>query len=76
LPAAIKDKGEISAAIVPNYPPMDFKDPATNTLTGFDFDLGNALAERLGVKIKWQETGFEQMLSGLTPSAWTSCCRA
>jgi len=26
LPAAIKDKGEISAAIVPNYPPMDFKD--------------------------------------------------
>ncbi|NJI25267.1 ABC transporter substrate-binding protein, partial [Aeromonas veronii] len=26
LPSAIKDKGEISAAIVPNYPPMDFKD--------------------------------------------------
>ncbi|WP_426161109.1 transporter substrate-binding domain-containing protein, partial [Pseudomonas sp. DWR1-3-2b2] len=66
LPAAIKDKGEISAAIVPNYPPMDFKDPATNKITGLDFDLGNALAERLGVKIKWQETGFEQMLSGLT----------
>ena len=39
---------------------------ATNKLTGLDFDLGNALAERLGVKIKWQETGFEQMLSGLT----------
>lgn len=52
LPAAIKDKGEISAAIVPNYPPMDFKDTATNKLTGLDFDLGNALAERLGVKIK------------------------
>jgi len=66
LPASIKDKGEISAAIVPNYPPMDFKDTATNQLTGVDVDLGQALAERLGVKIKWQETGCEQMLSGLT----------
>lgn len=31
LPASIKDKGEIVVAIMPNYPPMDFKDPATNT---------------------------------------------
>ncbi|SDB40035.1 ABC transporter substrate-binding protein [Pseudomonas sp. NFACC13-1] len=66
LPASIKAKGEIVVAIMPNYPPMDFKDPATNTLTGFDYDLGNALAERLGVKIKWQETGFEQMINALT----------
>lgn len=66
LPASIKDKGEIVVAIMPNYPPMDFKDPATNTLTGVDVDLGNALAERLGVKIKWQETGFEQMINALT----------
>ncbi|MGN8342402.1 ABC transporter substrate-binding protein [Pseudomonas sp. SMV71] len=66
LPASIKDKGEIVVAIMPNYPPMDFKDPATNTLTGLDYDLGNALAERLGVKIKWQETGFEQMINALT----------
>lgn len=66
LPASIKAKGEIVVAIMPNSPPMDFKDPATNTLTGFDYDLGNALAERLGVKIKWQETGFEQMINALT----------
>ncbi|MGF6330621.1 polar amino acid transport system substrate-binding protein [Pseudomonas sp. BS3782 TE3695] len=66
LPASIKAKGEVVVAIMPNYPPMDFKDPATNTLTGLDVDLGNALAERLGVKIKWQETGFEQMINALT----------
>ena len=66
LPASIKEKGEIVVAIMPNYPPMDFKDPATNKLTGLDYDLGNALAERLGVKIKWQETGFEQMINALT----------
>lgn len=66
LPASIKEKGEIVVAIMPNYPPMDFKDPATNQLTGLDYDLGNALAERLGIKIKWQETGFEQMINALT----------
>lgn len=66
VPASVKEKGAIIAAIVPNYPPMDFKDTATNTLTGLDVDLGNALAERLGVKIAWQETAFEQMVSGLT----------
>ncbi|MDB6051526.1 MAG: transporter substrate-binding protein [Pseudomonas sp.] len=65
LPAAIKEKGVLVVAIMPNYPPMDFKDPATNTLTGIDYDLGNALAQRLGVKIQWQETAFEQMVSGL-----------
>ena len=47
VPASLKEKGEITAAIVPNYPPMDFKDTSTNTLTGLDVDLGNALAERL-----------------------------
>jgi len=66
LPASIKAKGEIVAAIMPNYPPMDFKDPANNELTGVDFDLGNALAQRLGVKMKWQETSFEQMINALT----------
>lgn len=66
LPAAIKDKGFIAAGIMPNYPPMDFKDPATNQLTGFDYDLGMEIGKRLGIEMKWQETAFEQMVSGLS----------
>ncbi|HEY0288369.1 MAG TPA: ABC transporter substrate-binding protein [Pseudomonas sp.] len=65
VPSSVTENGEITAAIVPNYPPMDFKDPTTKALTGVDVDLGNALAERLGVNIRWQETAFEQMASGL-----------
>jgi len=65
-PPSIKSKGQITAAIMPNYPPMDFKDPATNKLTGLDYDLGNAIAERMGIKIVWQEISFEQMVSALT----------
>ncbi|AME25804.1 MULTISPECIES: ABC transporter substrate-binding protein [Burkholderiaceae] len=59
-------KGTLTAAIVPNYPPFEYKDPATDELTGFDVDLGNALAAKMGVKLKWEETSFDQMMSALT----------
>jgi len=70
LPAAhaqtARAKGApITAAIVSNYPPMEFKDPATGKLTGFDVELGEALAAKLGTTIKWEETSFDQMLSSL-----------
>lgn len=65
-PAAIKAKGAINVAVVPNYPPFEFKDPATDKLTGFDVELGEAIAAKLGVKINWQETGFSEMISALT----------
>lgn len=65
LPSAIRQRGTIIAAMVPNYPPMEFRNPQTNELAGFDIDLGNAIAERLGVRMQWQETSFEQMLPSL-----------
>jgi len=68
LPDRIKKAGKIVAATQPNYPPIAYKDPATNTLTGFDIDLGEALAKELGVKIEWQETAFAQMISSLQTS--------
>ena len=55
----------IVAAVVPNYPPLEFKDPATAKLTGFDIELGEALAARAGTSIRWQETSFDQMMSAL-----------
>jgi len=55
----------IIAAVVPNYPPLEYKDPATGKLTGFDIELGEALAARAGTTIRWQETSFDQMMSAL-----------
>jgi polar amino acid transport system substrate-binding protein len=65
VPAEIKQNG-LKIAVVPNYPPMEFKDPATSALTGFDVDLGEALAKKLGVKAAWQETSFDQLMPGIT----------
>jgi polar amino acid transport system substrate-binding protein len=65
LPPEIVKQGSIRVAIVPNYPPMEFRDPATNALTGFDVELGEALGRKLGVKIAWQETSFDQMMPAI-----------
>jgi polar amino acid transport system substrate-binding protein len=66
LPAPALAAGEpIVAAVVPNYPPLEFKDPATGQLSGFDIELAEALASRAGTKIRWQETSFDQMMSAL-----------
>lgn len=64
--APVGGKGTLTAAIVPNYPPFEYKDPATDELTGFDVDLGQALAAKMGVKLKWEETSFDQMMSALS----------
>ena len=64
LPPEIVKSG-LKVAIVPNYPPMEFKDPATGQLAGFDVDLGEALAKKLGVKLVWQETSFDQMMPAI-----------
>src|SRR6266436_3035782 len=65
LPPEIAKQGSIRVAVVPNYPPMEFRDPATNTLTGFDVELGEALGRKLGIKIVWQETSFDQMMPAI-----------
>jgi polar amino acid transport system substrate-binding protein len=65
LPDRIKAAKTIVVANVPNYPPMEFKDPKTATLTGLDIDLGNELAKKLGVTFKWEEIAFEQMIPSL-----------
>ncbi|WNJ93207.1 ABC transporter substrate-binding protein [Bosea sp. 685] len=65
LPARIKTAGKIIVATQPNYPPIIFKDPATNTLAGLDIEIGEAIGKELGVAIEWQETAFAQMLPSL-----------
>ncbi|AZN98317.1 ABC transporter substrate-binding protein [Mesorhizobium sp. M9A.F.Ca.ET.002.03.1.2] len=66
LPERIKSAGKVIVANQPNYPPMEYKDPATNELMGVDIDLGLALAKQLGTTVEWSDIGFEQMISSLT----------
>lgn len=65
LPDRIAKAKTIKIGINPIYPPMEFKDPATGKLTGFDIDLADALAKELGVEIAWQESAFDQLMPSL-----------
>src|SRR6476620_6277693 len=66
LPPEIGKRGSLKVALVPNYPPMEFRDPATNALSGFDVDLGEAIGRKLGVKIEWQETSFAEFMPSIS----------
>ncbi|WP_102227184.1 ABC transporter substrate-binding protein [Acidimangrovimonas sediminis] len=55
----------LTVGIYPSYPPLDVKDPATGKLGGFDVALEAALAKRMGVTFKLQETSFSQFVTSV-----------
>jgi polar amino acid transport system substrate-binding protein len=64
LPERIAAAGQINVGIERDHPPMEFVDPKTGELVGFDVDLINAIAQELGVKLAYVHSRFE----GLTPN--------
>lgn len=56
--------GKLVAGLDDAFPPFGFRNEK-NELVGFDIDLGNALAERLGVKIEWQPTDWSGVIMSL-----------
>ena len=62
LPDAIRQAGVLHASVNAIYAPMEYKDAATGQLTGLDVELGAASAKRLGLKVEWSESAFEQLL--------------
>jgi len=65
VPDAVRQAGTLRLSVNAIYPPMEYKDPATDKLAGLDIDLGEALAAKLGLKIAWQESAFEQLIPSL-----------
>ena len=49
----------------PSYPPLDMRDPATGTLTGFDIELSQLLAKRMGTSFDVKETAFAQLIASV-----------
>lgn len=70
-PAVAKNKlhlvtpGELHILNNPIYPPMEFVNPSTGSMTGFDIDLGKAIAAKLGLKVRWSHSSFAQLQSSL-----------
>ena len=56
----IKRSGEIRIGTEGAFPPFNYFDER-NQLTGFEVDLGNAIAERLGLKPSTLETRLAKL---------------
>jgi polar amino acid transport system substrate-binding protein len=65
LPEAIKQAGALHLTVNSTYAPMEYRDPASNELTGLDIDLASEIAKRLSVKIIWSETPFAELIPSL-----------
>lgn len=66
LPEAIRTAGVVRIGIEATYPPMAYKDPATNERRGFNVDLVTEIARVLGLRIQWEEMAFAQLIPALT----------
>ena len=53
--AKIQDRGEITIGVKYDVPPFGLKNPQSGEIEGFDVDMGNLIAEELGVEPKFVE---------------------
>lgn len=56
-------KTVINAGTITTYPPYESRNSDSNELVGFDIDIVNAIAAKMGVKVNWVESSFEQLVS-------------
>jgi len=61
---AIQQRGTLRIGIEGTYPPFNYQDEK-GQFVGFEIDLGNALAETLGVKAQFQPTKWDGLLAAL-----------
>src|SRR5438094_1289317 len=59
----VKKAGKIVIATDALYPPNEFKQG--EHIVGFDVDLGDAIARKLGVKAEFQDVKFESIMPAL-----------
>jgi len=62
--ANIKSAGAIKIGTEGTYAPFSYHD-ASGKLTGFDVDIGRAIAEHLGVKAEFVEGKWDGLIAGL-----------
>jgi polar amino acid transport system substrate-binding protein len=65
VPAAIKQAGTITIGTDSTYAPSEFLDTDGKTVIGFDVDLFNAVAGKLGLKTDWKSAKFDDIIPGV-----------
>jgi polar amino acid transport system substrate-binding protein len=66
VPAEIKSAGKLIIGTDSTYAPNEFLDTDGKTVVGFDVDLFNAVAQKLGLTTDWQSAKFDAIIPAVT----------
>lgn len=64
----IRKSGTLVIATEGKFAPFNFVD--NGKLTGFEVDIANAVAAKMGLKVDWKMMGFDGLLIGLQQDRW------
>jgi polar amino acid transport system substrate-binding protein len=64
----IRKSGTLIVASEGKFAPFNFVD--NGKLTGFEIDIANAIAAKMGLKVEWKTMGFDGLLVGLQQDRW------
>lgn len=65
VPENIVKKGTLTIGSDASYAPNEYLPVGSNTITGMDVDMFNAVAAKLGLKTSWQNANFSTIIPGL-----------
>ncbi|HEU4676827.1 MAG TPA: transporter substrate-binding domain-containing protein, partial [Motilibacteraceae bacterium] len=65
VPDSIKSDGKILVGTDSTYAPSEFLDTDGKTIIGFDVDLFDAVAQKLGLKAEFQTAPFDSIIAGV-----------
>ena len=65
VPAAVKADGKLLIGTDSTYAPSEFLDTDGKTVIGFDVDLFNAVAAKLGLTTQWTSAKFDAIIPGV-----------
>ena len=70
LAATIVERGTVLVSTDANYAPQSSIDQSSGELVGFDIDVANAMAEKLGLTVEFKTVQWETVIPGLQTGKW------
>lgn len=65
----VKDRGVLRVSTDPAYPPQSFQ-TQSGEFKGFDIDVAEEIAKRMGVEVEWQTPAWEVITAGNWSGRW------
>lgn len=69
-------KEKVIVAMDATWPPFEYLDESTKQIVGFDVDLMNAIAEKAGFEVEFQNVSWDPLLAGMATCQYDAAISA